>query len=220
MIGLIFRRAARHGSPPLYAPRAAASRLPPSASPRTILGDRFGGSVRSLSRPCQSPCQLLVDGSSIQASTAIDSPRTRAARSATFSACAAPPETGILRLSRYFATVRRATIMSALRRRSTMLSSDRFTVGILLVDHLADVLSHRLRRMRLARFGRSDRGGEEVLHLEQTSGGLDELVRGGARHGNSCTPIASPIIFRLSGSAPPRPRPETRPAAGRSRSPH
>ena len=91
-------------------------------------------------------------------------------------------EEGIFKLSRYLATVRRATTMSAFRRRSTMPSSESTSAG-----SSPSIICRMRWRTASAEwaspeFGGGDGGGEEILHLEQAARGLDELVRGGARH--------------------------------------
>ena len=97
MIGLIFE-----ASSTMVRRRSSMRRVrrllacPHPASPRTILGGRFGGSVRSLSRPCQSPCQFFVNEGEFKFRPR--PPANRRARGrrgwATFSACAFPPKRG------------------------------------------------------------------------------------------------------------------------------
>ena len=51
----------------------------------------------------------------------------------------------------------------------------------LAVDQVADPEAHGFGRMSLAGLAQGDRGGEEILHLEQAARRLNELVGGRAR---------------------------------------
>src|SRR5271169_6131697 len=65
----------------------------------------------------------------LQSSTVIDSSRARRGLKGEVFSFRLSTEEGIFKLSRYFATVRRATTMWALRRRSTITSSDKTSPG-------------------------------------------------------------------------------------------
>ena len=82
--------------------------------------------------------------------------------------------------SRYLATVRRAMSTPLFLSMSTIASSDSTSAGRLLVDHLADAVAHRFRRMRVAAARGGDRGGEEIAQLEHAARRQHVFVGGDA----------------------------------------